>query len=159
MIAPRASAASGYTVLELVVTAAVLSIVAGVAVVALRPAERIADLRTAVCDTANTVRMKASSAARGSTEHVTAADIRSGDKLVVNPRDFGPPGAVVATEFALQGGTGTAYCRGVRAVVAIVIADAGDPTQALAVVAGTAGRVEILRYDPKGHRWEADGDG
>jgi prepilin-type N-terminal cleavage/methylation domain-containing protein len=145
----------GFSLVELVIAAAVLTTLAGVAVVMLRPARKTVDLRTLVSDTANTIRLKASSAARGSTEYVTAADIREVDGVTINPRSPRVPGTVTTTEFQLQGGTGTAYADGTRAVVSIVMCETGNHAVSYAIVAGTAGHVEVKRFDTTSNTWEA----
>lgn len=145
----------GFTLVELVVTTGVLAILAGIAVVMLRPAQQAADLRTLVSDTANAIRLKASAAATGKTEYFTKEDIRAVDAIAINPRAPRLPGTVVTTDFALQGGTGTAYYDGARAVVSIVLCEASDHAKAYAIVVGTAGRVEIKRINEKTGAWEA----
>jgi prepilin-type N-terminal cleavage/methylation domain-containing protein len=144
----------GFSLLELVVTAGVVAIIAGVAVVMLRPAQRVADLRTAVADTANAIRMKASAAARGGTEYVGDVDIRVCEGIAINPRDIDPPtGTHTTRSFALQGGTGTAYREGSRDVVSIVMCEVEDHANAYAIVVGTAGHTEVRRYDEENRTW------
>ncbi len=144
----------GFSLLELVVTAGVVAIMAGAAVVMLRPAQRVADLRTAVSDTANAIRMKASAAARGGTEVVGDLEIHSCAGIAVNPDDVPPPvGTHASRSFLLQGGTGTAYRGGSRDVVSIVMSEADDHAKAYAIVVGTAGHTEVRRYDEENRTW------
>jgi prepilin-type N-terminal cleavage/methylation domain-containing protein len=138
----------GFSLVELIVVAAVVAVGAAVAVVSLARVSSTASARESFVDTAAAAKRAAASAVGGrATTFSAERDGRVARGMTVNPKYVpAPPGTEAADEIEFEGGTGNARIGGQRAVASIVMAEEGRRDFAYAVVAGTAGRIELLTY-------------
>jgi type II secretory pathway pseudopilin PulG len=139
---------SGFSLVELLVIAAVVAVASVVAVPVVSSMMSASDTRQAFVETANAARRRASSAVGG--DRATFSAERDGyltAGLTVNPKYIpAPDGTEPVSEIEFEPQTGTARAAGRRAVVSIVIAEAGNREFAHAIVAGTAGRIELKTF-------------
>jgi type II secretory pathway pseudopilin PulG len=132
----------------LLVVIAIVAVGSAVAVPIVSTMVSASDTRQAFVETANAARRRASSAVGG--ERATFSATRDGHLaagLSINPDCIPAPGGTEpVSEIDFEAGTGTARVAGRRAVVSIVIAETGNRDFAHAIVAGTAGRIELKTY-------------
>jgi prepilin-type N-terminal cleavage/methylation domain-containing protein len=138
----------GFSLVELIVAVAIVAVAAFVAVPVVSTMMRAADTRQAFVETANAARRRASSAVGGERAAFSAErDGHLSAGLTINPKYIpAPEGTEPVSEIEFEAQTGTARVAGRRAVVSIVIAEAGTRDFAHAIVAGTAGRIELKTY-------------
>lgn len=144
----RSITTSGFSLVELLVVIAVLAIAAALAAPVVSRIMSASATRQAFVETANAARRRASSSVGG--ERTTFSAERDGlltPGLTVNPKYIpAPEGTEPVSEIEFEARTGTARTGGRRAVVSIVIAEEGNRDFAHAIVAGTAGRVELKTF-------------
>ena len=153
MRAPRLGV-RGFSLAELAVVVAVLAIAAAVAVPMLTRTTKTADRGAAVA--AVRERMKALATEAASTSRDVAfvpSSVEHGATVVINPKEVSPPeDAVAASSVTFQAGTGYPVDGGRRAAAAVIVAEAGSPKDAVAVVAGPSGSIATYRRTEQG--WE-----
>lgn len=138
----------GFSLVEMLIVAAVVAIAGAIAVASFSSASNTSALRTTFVDAAAAIKRTALRAMGGSAERFSVArDAGLPDGFAVNPEGIpAPPGTERVSEIEFDGGSGDVRANGHRAVVSVVIAERGRSDFAYAIVAGTAGRVELRTY-------------
>jgi type II secretory pathway pseudopilin PulG len=149
----------GFSLLQVLVVAAIILILAAIAVPRIWPAEQFASEDSAATTMRNALADAVSLAEAGETRRFSATSVVGLPAgVLVNPEAYQAPNAsTLATEFTLQGGRGTPLLAteengGLRpATVAVVVADASDAWATAFVVAPSG---IVTRYEWRDKQWQ-----
>lgn len=147
--------ARGFTVVELMIVMAIVAIAGGIAAMMLTTATRTAGMQESRAVVGSTIRRAAALAAKsGATRGLDlwSIPVSSTVRLRSDAPAPLPEDAEVLGSVDLQGGTGYPYSNGTNRAVAVVIEDADDPTQAVAIVLGRS--ATVAEYRLAGSSWE-----
>lgn len=148
-------AGRGFSVVELLVVIAIVAIACAVGVMALVAASRTSALREARAIVASSIRQSSAEASRGGRTigiDLWGFPISSGVRVRTDAPAPLPESAVVLGSVDLQGGTGYPFSNGTNRAVAVVLEDAADPTDAVAIVLGKS--ATVTEYRLSGDTWE-----
>ncbi len=152
---PTESRVRGFTVIELLIVMAIVAIAAGIAAMMLTTAKRTAGMQESRAVVGATIRRAAASAAKsGATRGLDlwSIPVSSTVRLLSDAPAPLPDEALVLGAIDLQGGTGYPYSNGRNQAVAVVIEDADDPAQTVAIVLGRS--ATVAEYRLAGSSWE-----
>ena len=153
--APRIRRDLGFSILELLIVMAIVIIAGGGAALMLTTASRTAGMQESRAVVGSTLRRAAASAAKSGASQgldLWSIPVASTVRLRGDAPAPLPEEAVVLGAVDLQGGTGYPFSNGTNRAVAVVLEDAGEPGQAVAIVLGRS--ATVTEYRLVGDSWE-----